>query len=242
MTKIDLLDKGYVRFIKATGTEVEVANAARVSFEKESELDENGNLKEKDIRLINYLGRGREGSPFRHLHFTFECYAPLMIARQWFKYAVGSSHISDGMAWNESSRRYISESPAFHIPNDTEWRGKPDNAKQGSGPPVNYQTGRKWTERLHELCDQTERWFEEMQEDGICPEQARLFLPAYAMYIRWRWTCSLQTVLWFLEQRLADKAQKEIHDYADAVKELVDQVAPNSLRAWLGDALVDGGN
>ena len=48
---------------------------------------------------------------------------------------------------------------------------------------------------------------------GIAPEQARLFLPAYGMYVRWRWTVSLNAALHFLTLRQGEGAQSEIVDY-----------------------------
>jgi thymidylate synthase (FAD) len=67
--------------------------------------------------------------------------------------------------------------------------------------------------------------------DGIAPEIARLFLPAYAMYVRWRWTVSLQGLMTFLDQRLEHDAQKEIQDYAKAVDSLATNVFPETFKA-----------
>ena len=47
------------------GSDLTVVNAARVSFAKESNW-ENGELKERDERLINYLGAHEHISPFGH--------------------------------------------------------------------------------------------------------------------------------------------------------------------------------
>ena len=58
-----------------------------------------------------------------------------MVARQWWKYVIGSAHYEgtgDRLdAWNESSRRYINEEPVFYTPKADEWRSKPENSKQG---------------------------------------------------------------------------------------------------------------
>src|SRR5690625_1409711 len=133
--KISVLDKGYVRLRDVMGDDRTVANAARVSFDRRTE-----ELDERDERLIRFLAREGHDSPFRHASLQFEVYAPLMIARQWFKYIVGSDHTMD--AWNESSRRYINENEEFYIPQPDEWRSKPeDNIKQGSGEPVHVDLG-----------------------------------------------------------------------------------------------------
>src|SRR5690606_33909932 len=70
-------------------------------------------------------------------------------------------------------------------------------------------------------------------EAGVAPEQARLFLPAYGMYTIWRWSASLQSVLHFLSQRLADDAQWEIRQYAEVVLHFVEKLFPITTQAWL---------
>lgn len=179
-----VLDKGYVRLVNHLGSDLTVVNAARVSYQKESfELDQN------DEKLISFLAKHDHTSPFRHAMLQFEVYAPLMVARQWWKYIVGSSHmegIGDTMnGWNESSRRYVTEEPVFYVPNENEWRSMPDNKKQGSGEPVATELGKEYTKDLLELIEKGQGLYEKAMEDGICSEQARLFLPAYGLYVRW---------------------------------------------------------
>lgn len=69
-------------------------------------------------------------------------------------------------------------------------------------------------------------------EDGIAPEQARLFLPAYGLYVRFVWTTSLQSALHFLDLRLDNEAQYEIREYASAVHTIVENQFPKTLQAW----------
>ena len=105
-----VLDHGYIKLVNNMGSDVDVVNAARVSFDKEVD-----NLEDKDVNLINFLVREKHDACFRHCVMTFEVYAPLMVARQWWKYAVASSQIDDQNGWNESSRRYITEHEEFYI-------------------------------------------------------------------------------------------------------------------------------
>ncbi len=225
-----VLDKGYVRLVDALGSDLTIANAARVSYAKES-LE----LTDRDKGLIDFLAREDHTSPFRHAMLQFEVYAPLMVARQWWKYIIGSSHqegIGDSLnGWNESSRRYITEEPAFYIPEKDQWRSAPENSKQGSGAPVEWELGEKYTKQLMEYVDQGLKLYEDAMEDGICAEEARLFLPAYGMYVRWYWTASLQSVAHFVKQRIEQDAQKEIQDYAKAVLELSLERFPVSFKA-----------
>src|SRR5699024_7083101 len=152
-------------------------------------------LTNNDERLINFLLREGHTSPFRHAMMQFEVYAPLLIARQWWKHCVGSDHTMD--AWNESSRRYVTEREEFYIPQSNEWRSIPENSKQGSGEVIDSEMGKLWTDELIEHVERSEEMYNDAMLDGIAPEQARLFLPAYGMYVRWYWTASLQSVLHF---------------------------------------------
>lgn len=222
MNMIKCLDRGYVRLVDVMGDDLKPVNAAKVSYNKESK-----EFGEKELRLTSFLAREEHTSPFRHALLQFECYAPLMVARQWWKYIIGSGHRDfDGglqdpfTAWNESSRRYITEEPEFYIVQPGEWRSAPENSKQGSGEPLELDAGKAWTDLLVKHYDESVYLYEEALQSGICAEQARLFLPAYALYVRWYWTGSLQGVCHFLNQRLAHDAQKEIQVFADAVNQL----------------------
>ncbi len=228
--RINVLDKGYVILHDVMGSDLTVVNSARVSYDKKSD-----ELKEGDRRLIAFLAREEHTSPFRHASLQFEVYAPLMVARQHWKYVAGSSFqeaSGDNMtAWNESSRRYVTEEPTFYIPKAVEWRSAPANSKQGSGEAVSAYYGVRYTRELEEFIELGERLYEEALHDDICAEQARLFLPAYGMYVRYYWTASLQSVAHFLNQRLADDSQIEIQEYAKAVLELAREKFPISIDA-----------
>lgn len=236
--RVDVLDKGYVILHDVLGTDLTVANAARVSYDKKSEV-----LTPGDLRLIAFLAREGHTSPFRHVMAQFEMYAPLMVARQHWKYIVGSSIMEatgDNMtAWNESSRRYITEEPAFYIPTPEEWRLAPENSKQGSGGAVyekDFLLAEEATHQLMKYIDEGFNLYERSMEYGICAEQARLFLPAYGMYVRYYWTASVQSVCHFLNQRLAHDSQVEIQAYAKAVLELIKQRFPISTEELVKEA------
>lgn len=226
MSEIKVLNYGYVRLVDTLGDDLAVVNAARVSYDKESET-----FGERDTNLLKFLLREGHTSPFRHAALTFEVYAPLFVARQWWKYAVSSTHVDDQNGWNESSRRYITEDECFYVPGPGEWRSKPENSKQGSGAPIPAGLGEHYTDLLNSVVDQAIYNYEQALGDGIAPEIARLFLPAYGMFVRWRWTVSLQGVLTFLEQRLGHDAQVEIQLYAQAVERLTAEAFPNTLAA-----------
>lgn len=224
---IKVLDHGYIKLVNNMGSDIDVVNAARVSFDKEVT-----SLGSKDKSLINFIVQHKHDSCLRHCVATFEVYAPLMVARQWYKHAVSSSHIDDQLGWNETSRRYVTEKEEFYIPNVSEWRSAPENKKQGSGDAVDAEIGAKNLQRLRASVYRGMIDYEEALRDGVAPEQARLLLPAYAMYIRWRWTASLNALLHFVSLRIDNHAQWEIQQYAQAVNTILLEHYPITTMAW----------
>lgn len=265
--QVSVLDKGYVRLVNFMGYDIDIVNAARASYEKEScpeawycalcgfEHDRPWKygaeppytcpdcsdedvglpylatkLNEKDLKLLRFLAREGHTSPFRHVWATFEVRAPLMVARQWWKHVVGGASIEEGTNWNESSRRYVTEEPEFYIPEV--WRAAPEHKKQGSGGPVDSYLSESLKAELEHFCMEALDHYEWAIQHGVAPEQARLFLPAYAMYVRWCWTASLHAIIHFLKLREAEDAQAEIREYARAVHKLVKPLWPQALEAW----------
>lgn len=226
-----VLDRGYVNLFDSFGSDLSVVNSARVSYNKRKD-----SLDDKDVSLVKFLIREGHTSPFRHSGLTLEIYAPLFVARQWWKYAVASSHIDDQNGWNESSRRYVTETPEFYLPAADEWRSAPENSKQGSGEALSDSEGKDWSERLSSLYSAGEDLYESAMKSGIAPEQARLFLPAYGMYVRWVWTTSLQGALNFLDQRLDHASQYEIQLYAREVEDYVKELFPVVYECWRDNA------
>jgi thymidylate synthase (FAD) len=231
--KIDVLDQGYVILEDYMGTDLSPVNDARVSYDKKKD-----EWSEKEKGLLNFLAREDHTSPFRGSILKFEAYVPLMIARQWWKYIIGSDHSEQPeryhdpfTQWNESSRRYITEEPTFYVVEYNQWRSKPANSKQGSGEPIDPITGRHLTAVLQNSYEVGLNCYNMAMDLGVCPEQARLFLPAYGLYVRFRWTASLQGVAHLVNQRIAKDAQKEFQEYAQAIYDLASCPFPTSMKA-----------
>lgn len=231
---IQVLDKGYVGLLNHMGNDASIISAARVSYDKECVPNEDGTLAERDERLMAYLVRKNEMSVFRQATVQFEIYMPLMVARQYWKYIVGASHIDDGVCMNETSRRYVTEEPIFYIPSLTEWRSAPTNSKQGSGEPIDPRLGQLATEKLMDLIDQGVSSYEYWMGLGVCAEQARLFLPAYGMYVRVRTTMSLAALIHLLKERLEHGAQAEFQEYAKALRDLTVPLFPVTFKTIFG--------
>ena len=73
-------------YVQHAGSDLMVVNSARVSFGKRSEMEDDlwgpPKLKEDDARLIRYLAKHNHISPFNHTWVTFQCRAPMFVARQ----------------------------------------------------------------------------------------------------------------------------------------------------------------
>lgn len=229
------LDKGYVKLVNVMGSDIDIVNAARASFDRQVDV-----LSDKDSRLINYLIKHKHDSVLRHCTMTFEVYAPMMIKNQWIKHIVGSTHLDEQFGWNEVSRRYVIDSPEYYMPSMTQWRSAPDNLKQGSGDYISDSETQEHIDELYsDYITYADNLYYRMMDLGVAPEQARLVLPAYAMYVRWRWTASLQAVLNFVELRLGHGAQSEITEYAEEIGKVLSEHFPVTTKAWFEHRVIE---
>lgn len=217
---IQVLDRGYVRTTHQGGTDLEVVNAARVSFDREVD-----DLEVGDYKLLRYLAEHGHTSPFRHVSLGLEIYAPLMVARQWWKHVVGAPFVDT--PWNESSRRYVTEDPEVYFPEFL--KAAPETKKQGAGGEHPKSAILRELLREHQLAGVS--LYEYLVEQGVAVEQARLALPAYGLYVRWRWVPSLQALAHFVALRDHGDAQGEIQQYARAVETLAAEAFPASWTA-----------
>lgn len=184
------------------GSDLTVVNSARVSFNKESAL-EDGQLPTKDEKLIGYLAKHQHITPFTHPQITLRESIPIFVARQRFKHVVG-------FTYNEVSRRYVDDTPEFFIPQA--WRTRPEGSvKQGSGGVHELTRGFSTAYRLH--LDESLKLYQLMIEEGIAPEQARMVLPQ-SMITSYYVTGSLAAFARAYKQRIDAHAQAEIQTLA----------------------------
>jgi len=223
-----------VDLIHMVGDDLDVVNAARVSFHKESEwvYDESEEglsairLEDKDKKLINYLAKHKHHSPFNHSFLSFRVKAPLFCARQLVKHKF--------LPWNEVSRRYVDNEPEFFFPNG--WRAKAENVKQGSADAFIDPSQPDYELNIFTKAT-TGRALENYQallDAGVCAEQARLILPQNMM-TEWRWSGTLGAFLDMLVLRLDQHTQKETRDVAEKIAVHVKQLFPISYAAYLGE-------
>jgi thymidylate synthase (FAD) len=155
------------------GNDLDVVNAAKVSFAKESkEFDDNS------VRLIKYLAKHRHMSPFGHCFARFHVKAPIFVARQLVKHKF--------LRWNEVSRRYVDDEPEFYKPDV--WRGRSADKKQGSDGVVKLYGVAE--QIVDDYVAEALTAYQVLLEAGVAPEQARMVLPQSTM-TEWWWSGSL---------------------------------------------------
>lgn len=220
-TIIQVLDRGHVQYVSHMGDDLTVVNAARVSFNKESEWGDHnasgGVLSSKDEKLIRYLAKHHHWTPFAHPQITLRIKAPIFVRTQLFKHKVG-------MVENEVSRRYVVDDPQFYTPI---WRNAPtDGAKQGSSGFVT-EPSILMTSGFQEAAEKCVEVYNGLLASGVAPEQARSILPQ-STYTEWWWTGSLAAFARVYKQRTDAHAQWEVQRYADAIGEIISPLYPVS--------------
>ena len=246
-------------YINHAGTDKLIAEVARVSFAK-GDFDITALPSNGDVGLIKYLARGLRTkefdallssieqastrqeaytlyeqirhtathfTPFTHTSISIQCTAPVPIRTQAYKHVVG-------LTANEESRRYIVKTPEIYIPDV--FRSKAEDVKQGSGDA--HPKSAEWVERYIKQCQEAVQLYEEMLNDGVCPEQARFVLPQGTL-VTWVWTGNLFAFANVFNKRIDPHAQKEIQDFAQEIARIVEPLFPHSwdalARKDLGD-------
>lgn len=218
-TKYQVLDHGHVELVDCMGSDLSVANAARVSFNKESNLAEDGSLLERDAKLIRYLAKHNHFTPFCHAQISLRIKCPIFVRAQLGKHQIG-------LVMNEVSRRYVTYEPEIYTPM---WRTAPtDGAKQGSSGPL--EDSHKYTSLSHEydtVAQECLKLYNDLLSDGIAPEQARSILPQ-GTYTEFVWTGSLYAFARVYNLRIDAHAQWEIQKFAEAIGKIISPLFPVS--------------
>ena len=202
--RIEVLDKGWIELQDMMGDDLAIVNAARVSFLGESKGDD------QDKRLLFYLLRHRHTSPFEQVEFKFRVRAPLIVWWQWARHRMWH--------YNAQSGRYTPfEENDFYVP--LNWRKQSPDNKRGSEGTLDPTEAEPLTEKLTALYERGYALYEEALAAGVAKEQARLFLPGFALYYTWIAKTDAHNLMHFMSLRAAPDAQEEIRVYAQAIYE-----------------------
>lgn len=207
---INIGNAGYVELLETFGTDLTVVNAARVSFNKES-----NEFSDKDKSLVKYLAKNNHISPFFHPQLRFRIKMPIFVAREWFRHTVG-------FARNEVSRRYVDTVPEVWIPE--EFRERDANLKQGSKP-CSIADNENIKKIYEKAVEESLNTYDLLLKSNVAPEIARSILPQ-GMYTEFIETASLSAYSRLCNLRLDPHAQKEIQEFAKAVYDLMKDKFP----------------
>lgn len=212
---IDPLQDGIssVELIRVSGSDLDIANAARVSYGKVSHT-----LSERDTQLIGFLMEHDHTSPFEHNQLSFRIKAPMFVVRQWMRHRMNS--------YNEISYRYAKAPTEFYIPKNWRFQHKINHqASEGS-----FEDQEALNAYKHSL-DVAVQTYENLLQKGVCRELARGVLPV-CTYTQFIFTCNLHSLMHFFKLRLAHGAQSEIKVFAQAMLDMAYQHFPVTLDAW----------
>jgi thymidylate synthase (FAD) len=193
------------------GDDLDVVNAAKVSFAKESkEFDDNS------VRLIKYLAKHKHMSPFGHCFARFHVKAPIFVARQLVKHKF--------LRWNEVSRRYVDDEPEFYVPDV--WRGRSADKKQGSDGVVKLEGVDG--QIVDDYAAEALTAYQALLEAGVAPEQSRMVLPQSTM-TEWWWSGSLDAFADMCNLRRKEDTQYETRLVANSISIRYEKVIPYKL-------------
>lgn len=233
-----------VEYLRHSGDDLAVVNAARVSFDVESEYEQvcgcgatlaDGNcgtsncrfhdeLTARDRGLIKYLAKHKHKSPFNHAFVSFRVTAPIFVARQLVKH--------EYLPWNEVSRRYVEGDLKFYWPADDDWRSQPENVKQGSGEPLGATDVAHLQRRYSTLLNYAQSMYEDAIDMGLSREQARMILPQSLM-TTWIWSGSVYAFAKMCQLRLDSHAQREAAYVAEPILETLKSLFPVTTAALI---------
>lgn len=213
--RLDPLGDGIsgLELVRISGSDLDIVNAARVSYGKNSEK-----LSERDEKLIGYLMEHRHTSPFEHNQLSFRVKCPIYVQREWMRHRMSS--------FNEISYRFVKAKVEFYIPKF--WRYQDTVNKQSS---VGAFVDEQLTETYKNSLMQSYQAYEQLLEKGVAREQARGLLPV-SIYTEFIYTCNLHSLMHFLKLRLAPGAQQEIRNFAKGLLFLAQPHFPVALREW----------
>lgn len=202
-----------LELIRVSGSDLDVVNAARVSYGKIS-----NDFTEKDANLVRYMLMHEHMSPFEHNQLSFRVKAPMFVARQWFRHRLNS--------FNEVSYRYVQAPEEFYVPKMFRWQDK--KSKQSSYGSFEDKALR---DEYIAAITQSRLVYEKLVAADVCREQARGVLPV-CVYTEFIFTCNLRSLMHFLQLRLDTHAQWEIQVFAAGMLELAREHFPVSLAAF----------
>ena len=209
---------GEVELIRASGSDLDVVNAARISYSKvKTELDE------ADKKLIKYLVNHNHVSTLEHNYITFRIRCPKPLAVQWMRHKSWS--------FNETSYRYCKMEEEFYTPQNI--RKQHESSKQAS---TDFEFPEEDATHIKNIYNNSYKVahsaYKQLLEKGVAREQARMILP-FGFFTEFWATCNLRSFMHWYLARVDTHAQWEIQELAKAAMSLIKDQYPVTIQAIL---------
>ena len=253
MTRIPVLDYGYLEYVEHWGSDERVIEVARMSTGKGFLGWEPGPCPtchgNKDVRvgfdkggyaacpdcegkgtirgdkfLLCYLWEHKHASPFEMAGMVIEVQAPIFVFREWHRHRTQS--------YNEMSARYTPLPNVNYIPTVERLMVNSKSNKQAGvvagAAELTEDKAQHFREELTGHYQVQEELYQWALKEGIPKELARIHLPV-GRYSRMRASANLRNWLAFLRLRMSPDAQWEIREYAQALHGLLAKQFPRTL-------------
>lgn len=209
-----VLDHGFIKLLDFMGSDSDICNAARISYNSEAKTEED------DKRLIRYLFKNQHTSPFEMGKVKLHIKLPIFVMRQYVRHRMQNL--------NEESARYRELSDEFYIPEI--WRKQDDKNKQGSVEDKKLRHA--WlSKKLKDQCSYAYHCYQSMIADGVAREMARMILPIN-IYTETIVCWDMNNLIKYLFLRFDNHAQLEHFEYAKIIKQVVTTLFPWTLECF----------
>lgn len=231
MTQLTFTSEIPVTLISSNARDADVVQSARVStVGAEAEAEESAGL-------INFLMKGRHGTPFEHNMFTFRVTAPIFVWREHHRHRIGFSY-------NEESGRYKQLDPVFYVPardRNLVQTGKPGHYIFTPGTRLQHSDLLRTMEAANRVAYDV---YESSLEDGIAREVARMVLPVN-IFSTCFVTCNARSLMSFLSLRTKDEnstfpsfPQREIEIVAEQYEAFFKEAMPLTYASFVANGRV----
>lgn len=254
MTRVQVLDQGYVELVDSWGSDEAIIEAARMSTAKGflgwgpqhvppcrggEEIETfpvtirpcTCTPKPGDEKLLKYLWDHQHSTPFEMAGITIEVKAPIMVFREWMRHRTQS--------FSERSARYTPLPDENYMPDIgriMSANGGTQNRQAQGKKDISALAAAAWLGRLEAAYGLCQEVYAEGIELGVPKELARLCVPV-GRYSVMRATANLRNWLGFLKLRCDPNAQWEIRQYANALAEMVREKFPRTYEVSKGSFL-----
>lgn len=206
-----------VDLIDSMGSDVSIAQAARVSTQRDTLYYD----MQTNAKLINYLMKNKHGSPFEHGTMTFRVTAPIFVFWDHVRHRIGVSY-------NIESSRYSELKPVFYVPSAARTQtGKPGHYIMSEGSEEQTSV---MDQAIRTSCHYAYKKYRDMIDVGISREIAMSVLPMNTV-ISGYVTFNPRSLMKFLELR-NEHARLEMQIVAEGYVTRFERLFPATAQAF----------